>query len=84
MEHGEVGEREVNVAIRQDEVDRRDRRILGRQHTQRDHADTAAAVVGEHPELLAGSLHRFSLVVVAVALVLAGLYTAFVRGATKG
>jgi membrane protein DedA with SNARE-associated domain len=45
--------------------------------------------VGEHPELLAGSLHRFFLLVVAVGLVLAGLYYAFVKGtfvkrATRG
>jgi membrane protein DedA with SNARE-associated domain len=40
--------------------------------------------VGEHPELLAGSLHRFFLLVVAVGLVLAGLYYAFVRRAARG
>jgi membrane protein DedA with SNARE-associated domain len=40
--------------------------------------------VGEHPELLAGSLHRFFLVVVAVGLVLAGLYYAFVKRAASG
>ncbi len=35
--------------------------------------------VGDHPELLQGSLHRFFLLVLAVAAVLAGLYYAFVR-----
>jgi membrane protein DedA with SNARE-associated domain len=39
--------------------------------------------LGQHPELLAGSLHRFFLLVLAVAAVLAGLYYAFVR-LTKG
>jgi membrane protein DedA with SNARE-associated domain len=34
--------------------------------------------VGQHPELLAGSLHRFFALVVAVAAVLAGLYYVFV------
>jgi len=35
--------------------------------------------VGEHPELLKGSLHRFFLLVLALAAVLAALYYAFVR-----
>jgi membrane protein DedA with SNARE-associated domain len=35
--------------------------------------------VGEHPELLQGSLHRFFLLVLALAAVLAALYYAFVR-----
>jgi membrane protein DedA with SNARE-associated domain len=35
--------------------------------------------LGEHPELLTGSLHRFFLLVLAVAAALAGLYYAFVR-----
>jgi membrane protein DedA with SNARE-associated domain len=35
--------------------------------------------VGQHPELLTGSLHRFFALVVAVAGVLAALYYAFVR-----
>jgi len=35
--------------------------------------------VGQHPELLAGSLHRFFALVLAVAAVLAGLYYVFVR-----
>jgi hypothetical protein len=35
--------------------------------------------VGDHPELLKGSLHRFFLLVVAVAAVLAALYYAFVK-----
>ena len=35
--------------------------------------------VGEHPELLQGSLHRFFLLVLAVAAVLAALYYAFVK-----
>jgi membrane protein DedA with SNARE-associated domain len=35
--------------------------------------------VGQHPELLAGSLHRFFALVLAVAAVLALLYYAFVR-----
>jgi len=39
--------------------------------------------LGQHPELLAGSLHRFFLLVLAVAAVLAGLYYAFVRPVTK-
>jgi membrane protein DedA with SNARE-associated domain len=34
--------------------------------------------VGQHPELLAGSLHRFFALVVAVAAVLGGLYYVFV------
>jgi membrane protein DedA with SNARE-associated domain len=35
--------------------------------------------VGEHPELLKGSLHRFFLLVLALAAVLAALYYAFVK-----
>ncbi len=35
--------------------------------------------VGQHPELLAGSLHRFVLLVVGVGVVLAGLYYWVVR-----
>jgi membrane protein DedA with SNARE-associated domain len=35
--------------------------------------------VGDHPELLKGSLHRFFLLVLLAALVLAALYYAFVR-----
>lgn len=35
--------------------------------------------VGEHPELLQGSLHRFFLLVLAMAAVLAALYYAFVK-----
>lgn len=38
--------------------------------------------VGRHPELLAGSLHRFFALVLAVAAVLAGLYYVFVRRAS--
>jgi membrane protein DedA with SNARE-associated domain len=38
--------------------------------------------VGQHPELLAGSLHRFFALVLAVAAVLAGLYYVFVRRAS--
>jgi membrane protein DedA with SNARE-associated domain len=37
------------------------------------------ATVGSHPELLKGSLHRFALLVLAVASVLALLYYVFVR-----
>jgi membrane protein DedA with SNARE-associated domain len=37
--------------------------------------------VGDHPELLKGSLHRFFLLVLAVAAVLAALYYAFVKRA---
>jgi membrane protein DedA with SNARE-associated domain len=37
--------------------------------------------VGRHPELLQGSLHRFFLLVLALAAVLAALYTVFVRRA---
>ncbi|HEX4240784.1 MAG TPA: DedA family protein [Steroidobacteraceae bacterium] len=40
--------------------------------------------VGEHPELIAGSLHRFFLLVLAVAAVLAALYYAFVRRVARG
>jgi membrane protein DedA with SNARE-associated domain len=36
-------------------------------------------VVGQHPELLAGSLHRFSALVVGVAAVLGALYYVFVH-----
>ena len=39
--------------------------------------------VGQHPELLAGSLHRFFALVLAVAAVLAVLYYAFVRRASE-
>jgi membrane protein DedA with SNARE-associated domain len=39
--------------------------------------------VGRHPELLAGSLHRFFALVLAVAAVLAGLYYAFVKRAAR-
>jgi len=35
--------------------------------------------VGQHPELLAGSLHRFFALVLGVAVLLAGLYYVFVR-----
>lgn len=35
--------------------------------------------VGRHPELLAGSLRRFSVLVLAVAVVLSGLYTFVVK-----
>jgi membrane protein DedA with SNARE-associated domain len=38
--------------------------------------------VGRHPELLAGSLHRFFALVLAAAVALGALYTAFVRRAT--
>jgi membrane protein DedA with SNARE-associated domain len=38
--------------------------------------------IGQHPELLAGSLHRFFALVAAVAGVLAVLYYAFVRRAS--
>ena len=34
--------------------------------------------VGEHPELLTGSLHRFFLLVLALAVALGALYYAFV------
>jgi membrane protein DedA with SNARE-associated domain len=37
------------------------------------------STVGQHPELLAGSLHRFVLLVVAVATVLGALYYFFVQ-----
>jgi membrane protein DedA with SNARE-associated domain len=37
--------------------------------------------VGQHPELLQGSLHRFFLLVLALAAVLAALYYVFVRRA---
>jgi membrane protein DedA with SNARE-associated domain len=37
------------------------------------------ATVGQHPELLAGSLHRFVLLVLAVAAVLGVLYYVFVQ-----
>jgi membrane protein DedA with SNARE-associated domain len=39
--------------------------------------------VGKHPELLQGSLHRFFLLVLAVAAVLAALYYAFVKRAAR-
>ena len=39
--------------------------------------------VGRHPELLAGSLHRFSALVLAVAAVLGVLYYVFVQRAAK-
>jgi membrane protein DedA with SNARE-associated domain len=39
--------------------------------------------VGQHPELLAGSLHRFFALVLVVAAVLAGLYYAFVQRASS-
>jgi membrane protein DedA with SNARE-associated domain len=38
--------------------------------------------VGQHPELLAGSLHRFFALVLGVAVLLAGLYYVFVRRVT--
>ncbi len=41
------------------------------------------ATVGAHPELLAGSLHRFTLLVIGVALVLALLYRLFVGRAAR-
>lgn len=40
--------------------------------------------VGRHPELLAGSLHRFFVLVLAVAAVLAGLYYVFVQRVSRG
>jgi len=41
--------------------------------------------IGQHPEMLAGSLHRFFALVLGTAAVLAGLYYFFVhRPATKG
>jgi membrane protein DedA with SNARE-associated domain len=40
--------------------------------------------VGEHPELLKGSLHRFFLLVLALAAVLAALYYAFVKRLAPG
>jgi membrane protein DedA with SNARE-associated domain len=39
--------------------------------------------VGQHPELLVGSLHRFFALVLAVAAVLALLYYVFVQRATR-
>lgn len=39
--------------------------------------------VGEHPELLAGSLHRFTLLVAGVAAALAALYYVFVHRAPR-
>jgi membrane protein DedA with SNARE-associated domain len=39
--------------------------------------------IGDHPELLKGSLHRFFLLVVLVGAALAGLYYAFVRRAVR-
>jgi membrane protein DedA with SNARE-associated domain len=41
------------------------------------------ATVGAHPELLAGSLHRFTLLVLGVGVVLALLYAVFVRRAAQ-
>jgi membrane protein DedA with SNARE-associated domain len=41
------------------------------------------ATVGAHPELLAGSLHRFTLLVLGVAVVLALLYVLFVQRAAR-
>ena len=41
------------------------------------------SAVGAHPELIAGSLHRFFLLVLAVAVVLAGLYYVFVQRAAR-
>ncbi len=41
------------------------------------------ASVGDHPELLVGSLHRFTLLVFGVALVLVLLYAVFVRRAAR-
>jgi membrane protein DedA with SNARE-associated domain len=40
--------------------------------------------VGQHPELLAGSLHRFFALVLAVAAVLGVLYYVFVQRASAG
>jgi membrane protein DedA with SNARE-associated domain len=40
--------------------------------------------VGQHPELLAGSLHRFFALVLAVAALLAGLYYVFVSRVSAG
>jgi membrane protein DedA with SNARE-associated domain len=40
--------------------------------------------VGEHPELLQGSLHRFFLLVLALAAVLTALYYAFVKRLAPG
>jgi len=39
--------------------------------------------LGQHPELLAGSLHRFFVLVLVVAAVLGALYYAFVRPVSK-
>jgi membrane protein DedA with SNARE-associated domain len=39
--------------------------------------------VGQHPELLQGSLHRFFLLVLALAVALAALYTVFVKRAVR-
>ena len=39
--------------------------------------------VGQHPELLQGSLHRFFLLVLALAAALAALYTVFVKRAVR-
>jgi membrane protein DedA with SNARE-associated domain len=39
--------------------------------------------VGRHPELLAGSLHRFFALVLAIAVLLAGLYYFFVQRAAR-
>jgi membrane protein DedA with SNARE-associated domain len=40
--------------------------------------------VGNHPELLKGDLHRFFLLVLAMAGVLAALYYAFVKRPVSG
>jgi len=40
--------------------------------------------IGRHPELLAGSLHRFFVLVLAVAAVLAALYYFFVQRPARG
>ncbi len=42
-----------------------------------------ATTLGRHPELLAGSLHRFFALVLAVAAVLAALYYLFVQRAAQ-
>jgi membrane protein DedA with SNARE-associated domain len=39
--------------------------------------------LGQHPELLAGSVHRFFVLVLVVAAVLGALYYAFVRPVSK-
>ncbi len=40
--------------------------------------------VGQHPDLIAGSLHRFAGLVIAIAAVLGALYYVFVKRAVKG